>query len=139
MSEGKPADKIGLWTCTALVVGNMIGSGVFLLPATLSVYGTISLFGWVGSSVGAIALAVLFSRLSKMVRNSIGGPYAYTREGMGEFAAFLVAWGYWFSIWCTNAAVADSTATARVMPKRLPRGIMPDASRYQPVCRRGVW
>ena len=106
MLPEKPPDKIGLWTCTALVVGNMIGSGVFLLPATLSMYGTVSLFGWIGSSVGAIVLAVMFSNLSKMVRNSMGGPYAYTREGMGDFAAFLVAWGYWISIWCTNAAIA---------------------------------
>jgi len=106
MNNQKSTAKIGLWTTTSLVVGNMIGSGVFLLPASLAFFGGISLIGWVGSSLGAIFLAVLFSRLSKIVPNSVGGPYAYTREGLGDFAAFLVAWGYWISLWCTNAAIA---------------------------------
>ncbi|MBL7816957.1 MAG: amino acid permease [Saprospiraceae bacterium] len=97
-------DKIGLWTCTSLVVGNMIGSGVFLLPSTLAAYGGISIVGWLFSSLGAFILAVLFSYLSRAMP-SVGGPYAYTREGLGEFAAFLVAWGYWISTWCGNAAI----------------------------------
>jgi len=105
MLEQKTPAKIGLWTSTSLVIGNMIGSGVFLLPAALAAYGGISLFGWIGSSLGAIVLALLFSRLSKMLKNTVGGPYAYTRDGLGDFAAFLVAWGYWISIWCTNAAI----------------------------------
>ncbi len=101
-----PPGKIGVWTSTALVVGNMIGSGVFLLPASLGAFGTIGLLGWIGSSAGAICLALLFSHLSRTVPNALGGPYAYTRVGLGDFAAFLVAWGYWISIWCTNAAIA---------------------------------
>jgi APA family basic amino acid/polyamine antiporter len=84
----------------------MIGSGIFLLPATLAAYGGISLLGWIGSSIGAIVLALLFSNLSKLIPNAPGGPYAYTRAGIGDFAAYLVAWGYWISIWCTNAAIA---------------------------------
>jgi basic amino acid/polyamine antiporter, APA family len=96
--------KIGLWTTTSLVIGNMIGSGVFLLPSALAVYGGISIVGWLFSTVGAFILAVLFSYLSKAMP-SVGGPYAYTREGLGEFAAFLVAWGYWVSTWCGNAAI----------------------------------
>jgi APA family basic amino acid/polyamine antiporter len=100
----KPTNKIGLWTTTSLVIGNMIGSGVFLLPATLAIYGGISLIGWLFSSLGAFVLAILFSYLSKAMP-SAGGPYAYTREGLGEFAAFLVAWGYWISTWCGNAAI----------------------------------
>ncbi|MDZ4714222.1 MAG: amino acid permease [Cytophagales bacterium] len=106
MTQEKSPAKIGLWTSTALVIGNMVGSGVFLLPATLAAYGGISLLGWIGSSVGAIFLAMLFSHLSKVVPNAVGGPYAFTRVGLGDFAAYLVAWGYWFSIWCTNAAIA---------------------------------
>ena len=106
MTEAKSPRKIGLWTSTALVVGNMIGSGVFLLPASLAAFGGIGLLGWLGSSAGAIALALLFSNLSKIIPNALGGPYAYTRSGLGDFAAFLVAWGYWISIWCTNAAIA---------------------------------
>ena len=105
MTQPKPEAKIGLWTATALVVGNMIASGIFLLPVALASYGAISLVGWVGSSLGAIALALLYGNLSKLIPNAAGGPYAYTRAGMGEFAGFLVAWGYWLSIWCCNAAI----------------------------------
>ncbi|MEJ1238188.1 amino acid permease [Chryseolinea sp. T2] len=105
MTQPEPEAKIGLWTATALVIGNMIASGIFLLPVTLASYGGISLIGWVGSSAGAIALALLYGNLSRLVPNAAGGPYAYTRAGMGEFAGFLVAWGYWLSIWCCNAAI----------------------------------
>ena len=105
MTAQSPA-KIGLLTTTSLVIGNMIAAGVFLLPASLASFGGIGLLGWVGSSLGAIALAILFSHLSKLIPNAIGGPYAFTRTGLGDFAAFLVAWGYWISIWSTNAAIA---------------------------------
>lgn len=98
--------QIGLWTTTSLVVGNMIASGLFMLPATLAVYGGISLIGWLISGGGAICLALVYSWLSKLKPVATGGPYAYTHEGMGDFPAFLVAWGYWISIWCTNAAIA---------------------------------
>ncbi|NIM52247.1 MAG: amino acid permease [Gemmatimonadales bacterium] len=90
---------------TALVVGNMIGSGVFLLPASLAAFGGISLVGWLLTSTGAVLLASIFARLSRMVPQ-VGGPYAYTRRGFGDFAGFLVGWGYWISIWAGNAAIA---------------------------------
>ncbi len=106
MNQTRPPAKIGLLTTTSLVIGNMIAAGVFLLPAALATYGGIGLLGWVGSSAGAIALAILFSNLSKLIPNAVGGPYAFTRTGLGDFAAFLVAWGYWISIWSTNAAIA---------------------------------
>src|SRR6478752_931938 len=105
MTEPKPPAKIGLWTTTSLVVGNTIASGIFLLPATLAAFGGISCLGLIGSSAGALALALLYGKLSKMMPNSLGGPYAYTRAGLGDFPAYLVAWGYWISIWCTNAAI----------------------------------
>lgn len=104
--EHSDKGKIGIWTATSLVVGNMIASGVFMLPATLAVYGGVSLIGWLISGAGALCLALVFSWLSKLKPNATGGPYAYTRDGMGEFAGFLVAWGYWISVWCTNAAIA---------------------------------
>jgi APA family basic amino acid/polyamine antiporter len=93
-------------TATSLVVGNMIASGVFMLPATLASYGSISLVGWIISGLGAMSLALVYAWLSKLRPGSTGGPYAYTRDGMGDFAAFLVAWGYWISVWATNAAIA---------------------------------
>lgn len=97
---------LGKWTSTSLVVGNMVGAGVFLMPSLLAIYGGISIIGWLVSTIGAILLAVLFSRLSRLLPGLQGGPYAYTKKGMGEFPAFLVAWGYWISVWTTNAALA---------------------------------
>ncbi len=91
---------------TSLVIGNMIGAGIFLMPSALAAYGGISILGWIFSSIGALILAKIFSRLSKLVKNSTGGPYAFSREGFGDFLGFLVAWGYWISIWVSNAAIA---------------------------------
>lgn len=89
---------------TALVVGNMVGSGVFLLPASLGAYGGISLVGWLFTSLGALFLALTFSWLARALPRA-GGPYAYVREAFGEFPAFLVAWGYWISL-LGNSAIA---------------------------------
>lgn len=97
--------KLGLWMAVALVVGNMIGSGVFLLPASLAPFGGISLVAWGFTCAGAILLALVFGRLSRLVPGA-GGPYAYSRAGFGDFAGFLVGWGYWISIWVANAALA---------------------------------
>ncbi|QOI98681.1 MAG: amino acid permease [Flammeovirgaceae bacterium] len=102
----KAPKQIGLWTSTSLVMGNMIASALFMLPATLGIYGGISIIGWLISGAGAMCLALVFSWLSKINPQATGGPYAYTRDGLGPFAAFLVAWGYWISVWCTNAAIA---------------------------------
>ena len=86
-------NKLGLWTSTSLVIGNMIGAGVFLLPAALASFGGISLLGWVVSTIGALLLAKIFSSLSRLMPNGDGGPYAYTREGFGDFAGFIVGLG----------------------------------------------
>ena len=102
---GAERRKLGFWMSTALVTGNMIGSGIFLLPASLAAIGSISIAGWLFTSAGAIVLALTFARLSRMVPGT-GGPYAYTRYAFGDLAAFLVAWGYWISIWVGNAAIA---------------------------------
>ena len=86
-------------------MGNMIGSGVFLLPASLAAYRGLSIVGWILSAAGAVCLALVFARLAAF-RPASGGPYAYTRQAYGDFAGFLVAWGYWISIWTANAALA---------------------------------
>jgi APA family basic amino acid/polyamine antiporter len=95
---------LGFWMCVALVVGNSIGSGVFLLPASLAPYGLNSLLAWLFTATGAVLLALLFSQLSR-AHPQAGGPYAYTRLAFGPFLAFIVAWGYWISIWVGNAAI----------------------------------
>ena len=99
------ARALGFWSAVALVTGNMIGSGVFLLPASLAPFGGVALLGWAISAFGALALAVVFARLARAMP-AAGGPYAYTRRGFGDFAGFFVGWGYWISMWCTNAALA---------------------------------
>lgn len=104
-NKAEEEGKIGFWLSTSLVVGNMTGSGIFLLPAALALYGGISIFGWLITLAGSIFLALMFSRLSKLITKA-GGPYTYSREGFGDFAGFLVAWGYWISIWCGNAAIS---------------------------------
>ena len=105
-------EKLGFWTTTSLVIGNMIGGGIFLMPAALAAYGGISLLGWVFSAAGAFFMARVFSNLSRLLPNISGGPYAYTRRGFGDFMGFLVAWGYWISIWCSNAAITVSIVSA---------------------------
>jgi APA family basic amino acid/polyamine antiporter len=105
MPDSPVAKKLGLWTLTALVVGNMIGSGVFLLPAALAPFGGASLLGWLVTAVGSVLIGLVFARLARRVP-SAGGPYAYTREAFGEFAGFLVGWGYWISCWSAIAAIA---------------------------------
>jgi APA family basic amino acid/polyamine antiporter len=68
-----PGREIGFWTAVALVVGNMIGSGVFLLPASLAPYGGLSLVGWGISAGGSIALALVFAHLAR-AQPAAGGP-----------------------------------------------------------------
>ncbi len=97
---------------TSLVVGNMIGAGIFLMPAALAAYGGISVMGWLVSAAGALILARVFSKLSLLVPNSNGGPYAFSRAGFGDYLGFLVAWGYWISIWVSNAAIAIAFVAA---------------------------
>lgn len=100
---------LGIWSAIALVAGNMIGSGVFLLPASLAPYGAISLIGWGITLGGALLLAMTFSRLAARGAQA-GGPYAYAREAFGDTVGFIIAWSYWISIWCANAAIAVAFA-----------------------------
>jgi APA family basic amino acid/polyamine antiporter len=105
-------NKLGLWTSTSLVVGNMIGAGVFLMPAAMASFGSVGLLGWVFSAIGSFFLARVFSNLSKLLPHATGGPYAYTRSGLGDFAGFLVAWGYYLAVSCANAAITISFVSA---------------------------
>ena len=109
LAAERASGSLGLAACTALVVGNMVGSGIFLLPASLAAFGPISLLGWIVTSVGALVLAIIFGRLSRRVSKT-GGPYAYTEAGYGEFAGFIIAWGYWIALWTGNAGVAVALA-----------------------------
>jgi APA family basic amino acid/polyamine antiporter len=105
--SGKRVGALGIWTALALVVGNMVGSGAYLLPASLGRYGPISLLGWLLTAAGALSLALVFARLGRIMPVT-GGPYMYTRVAMGDAPAFLVAWGYWVSVWVANAGIATA-------------------------------
>ncbi|HEX2355511.1 MAG TPA: amino acid permease [Micromonosporaceae bacterium] len=96
---------LGIWLATALVVGNMIGSGIFLLPSALAGFGGISILGWLFTAAGAMLLALVFARLGRAYPKT-GGPYAYSRRAFGDFVGFLTAWGYWIAAWVGNAAIA---------------------------------
>ena len=104
-SAGSPVRVLGFWSAVAIVMGNMIGSGVFLLPASLAAYRGLSLVGWVLSAAGAMMLALVFARLARQLP-AAGGLYAYTRQAFGEVPGFLVAWGYWGSTVATLGALA---------------------------------
>jgi APA family basic amino acid/polyamine antiporter len=106
----EPRRSLGLATTTSMVIGNMVGSGVFLLPASLALYGIYSLWGWLFSTAGALVLAWVFSSLSRRSPRA-GGPYAYPREAFGDFAGFLIAWMYWISIAASIAAIAVAFAS----------------------------
>jgi APA family basic amino acid/polyamine antiporter len=102
--------KLGTWMCVALVVGNMIGAGIFLLPAALAPFGMNSVLAWLATSAGAILLACVFAGLTRAFPEA-EGPYAYVRLAFGDLAAFVVAWGYWVSLWVGNAALVTGTVS----------------------------
>lgn len=97
--------KIGYWTCTALVVGNVIGMGIFLLPSSLAPFGLNTVIGWVITLAGCLTLAGVFACLARVLPDA-DGPYGYIRDTLGELPAYLALWAYWVSMWLTNAALA---------------------------------
>ena len=110
MSEGEEgaegtAGGFGLRTATALIIGSIIGVGIFNLPTSLAFYGPISLVSMGLTTIGALALAVLFGSLSRRLPAD-GGPYAYARVAYGNSIGFANAWSYWITAWAGNAAIA---------------------------------
>lgn len=111
MATSPSRRALGFWTALALVVGNMIGSGIYLLPATLAPLGWNGMIGWVVTIGGALCLAFVFARLGAKLPIA-GGPYAFTQAAFGPQAGFAVAWSYWVLIWVGNAAVAVAVVSA---------------------------
>jgi len=97
--------SLGLVACTSLVIGNMVGSSFLMAPAALARYGALSIVVWLISALGAICLGLVFSRLAR-IAPATGGPYAWSRMAYGDFAGFLIAFGYWISIWTSLPAIA---------------------------------
>src|SRR5487761_176867 len=102
------AHVLGLTSATGLVIGSIIGTGVFTMPAVLAGAGVSSLLVLAVIAVGAMLLAVLFGQLTRRVPNSDGGLYAYARHEFGDFAGYLVGWCYWIQAWAGNAAIVSS-------------------------------
>ena len=103
--------SLGIAACTAIVVGNMVGSGFYLSPAAVAPYGNLAILAWVVMGVGAICLGLTFAKLASLAP-ATGGPYAYTRIAYGDFTGFLIAWGYWISIWTSLPVIAIAFAGA---------------------------
>lgn len=91
-------NKIGLLPATLMVAGNMMGSGVFMLPANLAAIGSIAIFGWLITIVGAVALALVFSKLTQIYPAS-GGPYAYAKKAFGSYMAIRQIWFIGLPMW----------------------------------------
>jgi len=100
-----PARPLGLVMATALVVGNMIGSGVYMLPASLAPYGWNVIPAWGITIAGSLCIAALFAGLCR-AHPQAGGPYVYVRAAFGMDAAFFIAWAYWISLFVGNGAIA---------------------------------
>lgn len=103
--QASPKRKLGFAMCVALVVGNMIGSGVFLLPASLAPLGWNSVYGWLITVAGSLCLVAVLMRLARGRADSCG-PFTYPAAAFGPGIGFLVAWSYWISCWVANATLA---------------------------------
>ena len=97
--------ELGFWMCTALVVGNTIGMGIFVLPASLAPYGFNAMLGWGITVLGMTMLARVFAQLAREFPTA-DGPYTYIAQTTGKLPAYIAVWCYWVSCWITNAALA---------------------------------
>jgi APA family basic amino acid/polyamine antiporter len=102
------AQVMGMPSATALVIGSIVGTGVFTMPAVLAGAGTMGIAVLAVIAVGAMLLAVLFGQLAKRIPNGDGGLYAYARHEFGDFAGYFVGWCYWVQSWAGNAAIVSS-------------------------------
>ncbi|GGN65538.1 transporter [Actinoplanes lobatus] len=103
-SKPEAAASLGLPQATALILGSIIGVGIFNLPYSLASIGPISIVAMVLTTLGAVALALMFASLSRRLPAD-GGPYAYARAGFGNGTGFMNAWSYWITAWAGNAAI----------------------------------
>ena len=96
--------KLRLGTLVALVVGSMIGGGIFSLPQNMAASADVGavLIGWVITAVGMLTLAFVFQTLANRKPDLDGGVYAYAKAGFGDYMGFSSAWGYWISAWLGN-------------------------------------
>jgi APA family basic amino acid/polyamine antiporter len=101
---GNKNGKLGLFMLTALVTGNMVGSGAFLLPANIARIGSIGIFSLLVTIIGVLSIALVFSKMSWLVPKT-GGPYIYANAAFGEYVGFQTAYYYWLAVLIGNAAI----------------------------------
>lgn len=104
-STATPARPFGVWTAAALVVGGMIGSGIFVMPQQLAPYGWTGFYAWLIAVPGALLLAYVLSKLAA-ARPHATGAVAIVGEALGPMAGLLVGWSYWVGICSANAVIA---------------------------------
>ncbi|KLU16710.1 MULTISPECIES: arginine/agmatine antiporter [Xenorhabdus] len=98
------AKKVGLIPVTLMVAGNIMGSGVFLLPASLASTGGIAILGWLVTIIGAVGLSIVYAKISSL-DDSPGGSYAYARRAFGPFLGYQTNILYWLACWIGNIAM----------------------------------
>lgn len=106
--------RLGLLSLSSLVVGAVIGSGIFNLMKEMAVDASVVavILAWVIAGIGMGALAYSFYNLNKKRPDLEAGVYSYAKEGFGKFMGFNSAWGYWISAWVGNVAYATITFSA---------------------------
>ena len=105
-----PARPFGIWTATALVIGGMIGAGIFVLPAQLAGFGLTGVAGWVIAIAGALVLCWVLCGLNA-ARPESSGLLAITGEALGPLLGLINAWAYWVTVWTTVAVLGTSAAS----------------------------
>ena len=100
----QPIEKLRLGALVALVVGSMIGGGIFSLPQNMAARADVGavLIGWAITAVGMLTLAFVFQTLANRKPELESGVYAYAKAGFGDYMGFSSAWGYWISAWLGN-------------------------------------
>lgn len=98
--------RMGFWSVLAFVISSQVGSGIFLFPSKMALLGGMGLFGWGITGVGALLLALLFSKLCE-IHPETGGPHTYVMHAFGHRVGFYVAWTYWALAWMGMAPVLN--------------------------------
>jgi APA family basic amino acid/polyamine antiporter len=101
--------RLGLPSTVALVVGGIVGTGIFGIPAAVAGYGWLTIPAFVIVGAGSIAIALSFAQLVRRTERS-GGPYRYADDAFGPFAGFLAAWTYWIQGWTGHATISVAGA-----------------------------
>jgi APA family basic amino acid/polyamine antiporter len=107
--EHDDSRPFGFWTACALVVGGVIGAGIFVMPSQLAPYGWTGVAAWIVGGLGAVAIGLVLSSVAES-RPEEPGLIAVIGEVLGPVWGVIVGWGAWVSYWCANAYIALTAA-----------------------------